>query len=346
MIEGISKILIAIHGLQTHFHASRGLFRRTQAYARAVDDIDLNLFSGETLGLVGESGCGKSTLARTLIRLEQATGGQVLYYENGNQVDLLKLDHRSLKRIRRNIQMIFQDPSSSMNPHMTIFDTVAEPLVINRLARGKELRSRVNQLLEQVGISGSMALRYPNALSGGQCQRVVIARALALNPRVLIADEPVSALDISVQSQILNLLNALKSAHELTYLFISHNLDVVRHMSDRIAVMYLGRIVELGDCEDVYHRPRHPYTESLLSSIPRPGKLLRNKTRRIVLQGDVPDPAHPPAGCRFHPRCRYATDRCKSEDPHLEFVGPTHSVACHYSEGMNLQGAISDHGKS
>ncbi|MCC6733042.1 MAG: ATP-binding cassette domain-containing protein [Candidatus Omnitrophica bacterium] len=342
----MSKTLIAIHGLQTHFHVKRGFFRRTQANVMAVDDVDLSLFSGETLGLVGESGCGKSTLARTIIRLDQATGGQVLYHENGNQVDLLKLDRRSLKHFRRNIQMVFQDPSSSMNPQMTNFDIVAEPLVINRLARGKELKYRVNQLFEQVGISASIALRYPNALSGGQRQRVVIARALALNPRVLIADEPVSALDISVQSQILNLLNSLKSDHGLTYLFISHNLNVVRHMSDRIAVMYLGRIVELGDCEDVYYRPRHPYTESLLSSIPHPKKLTKRSDHRIVLQGDVPDPAHPPSGCRFHPRCIYATDKCKFDDPHLVSAGPSHSAACHYTNSLSLRGADRDHASS
>ncbi|MCB2153814.1 ATP-binding cassette domain-containing protein [bacterium] len=331
------KVVLETRDLKTLFPIRRGLFRRTVGHIHAVDGVSLKLHEGETLGLVGESGCGKSTFVQTVLRLIEPTEGEILVRANGTLGSILPLGQDEMKHVRRQLQIIFQDPSSSMNPRMSVGEIVAEPLVIHNELRGQALKERVAELLETVGLNPLQARRFPHSFSGGQKQRIGIARALALNPRIVIADEPVSALDVSVQSQILNLLKELKRKHNLTYLFIAHNLDVVKYMSDRVAVMYLGRIVELAKSERIYLNPQHPYTESLLSAIPvsHPDARLE---RPDHLQGDVPDPAAPPSGCPFHTRCAYAREKCSSEVPPLREVTPNHMAACHFSEELELQG--------
>ncbi len=321
--------LLTVKNLKKHFPIRKGFFNRQVGAVRALDGVDLNIVAGETLGLVGESGCGKSTLGRVLLRLLPATEGEVIF----DDTNVLTCDGATMKKLRRNFQLVFQNPYASLDPRMTVAQIVAEPLEVHNIAHGAELRAKVLALLELVGLSPEMADRYPHEFSGGQRQRIGIARALALRPRLIVADEPVSALDVSVQAQILNLLIDLKKEFQLTYLFIAHNLDVVRYISDRIAVMYLGKIVEHGKCEEVYKQPLHPYSQALISAAPIPDPNFDRKSR-ILLQGDLPSPANPPSGCSFHTRCPIAQERCKLETPLLREITPAHFSACHYAETL------------
>jgi peptide/nickel transport system ATP-binding protein len=328
--------LLEVRGLTKHFPIQRGLLRRTVGYVRAVDGVDFSIARGETLGLVGESGSGKTTVGRCLLRVVEPTRGSITFDDNGTPVVLGDLSGPALKAFRRNLQMIFQDPYSSLNPRMTVMEIVGEPLLVNGLARGSELQDRVTDALVAVGLKPEHLRRYPHSFSGGQRQRVGIARALVLNPRLIVADEPVSALDVSVQAQIVNLLQDLQDEHHLTYLFISHDMGVVRHICDRVAVLYAGRIVEIGATEAVLGNPKHPYTEVLLSAVPRPDPHYHAK--RIVMDGEAPDPAHLPAGCAFHNRCQYAQARCSAEPPSLREVAPDRLVRCHFAETLTLGG--------
>jgi peptide/nickel transport system ATP-binding protein len=339
--EQLGKPLLEVKNLRTHFPVTRGVMRRTVGYVKAVDDVTFTINEGETLGLVGESGCGKTTVGRSLLRVYRPTSGQILYKRvDDTTVDLMTLADRELKPYRREIRMIFQDPQSSLNPRLPVLDIIGEPLKVNRIATGKELEDRVAELLEKVGLRPEYMRRYPHAFSGGERQRIGIARALALDPRLIVADEPVSALDVSVQAQTVNLLQDLQREFHLTYLFVAHDLSVVEHLSDRVAVMYVGRIVELAPTDALYSNPRHPYTEALLSAVPKPDPRTRGKGKRIRLGGEVADPAAPPAGCYFHPRCPYSDgDRCIHNEPPLREIAPGHKVACHYSEELGLRGA-------
>lgn len=337
-MKGHSTIL-EVENLKTYFPITRGFFSRVAGYIKAVDGVSFSLRKGETLGLVGESGCGKSTVARTIIRLLKPTGGSIRYCKGDRTVDIAQLnDRREMKELRKDIQIVFQDPHSSLDSRMTVRDIIAEPLKIHRIGDHKTQTERVIELLERVGLNDYHANRYPHEFSGGQRQRIGIARALALDSKVIICDEPVSALDVSVQAQIINLLRDLQKELGLTYLFIAHDLSVVEHVSNRVAVMYVGRIVELADSHKLYGHPRHPYTEALLQAIPIANPRSR-KTRR-PLGGGVPDPASPPSGCRFHPRCPYARDICSREEPALKGLqsDPDHLVACHYAEDLLLSG--------
>lgn len=316
--------LIAVEGLKKHFPIRRGLFRRSADAIKAVDGVSLTVRRGETLGLVGESGCGKSTLGRCLLRLEEPTEGTILF--DGH--DLLSQDKRAMRHLRRDMQIIFQDPYSSLNPRKTVGTIIGEAFRIHGLHKGDERRQKIQELLALVGLRPEHIDRYPHEFSGGQRQRIGIARALALNPKLIVADEAVSALDVSIQAQILNLLVSLQKRLGLTYIFISHNLGVVRHVSDRVGVMYLGRIVELAPTRDLYAAPLHPYTEALLSAVPRPS--VKGRAKRIILSGDPPSPLRPPSGCAFHPRCRYRQDVCTNETPVLTEFAPGRSVACHF----------------
>jgi oligopeptide transport system ATP-binding protein len=317
------EILLEVRNLRKYYPVTKGfIFQRQVGAVKAVDDISFFIRKGETLGLVGESGCGKTTTGRVILRLQEPTQGEALFEGR----DIFKLHKEELRRLRRDMQIIFQDPYSSLNPRMTIGDIIGEPLEIHNLARGKEKVRRVQELLEVVGLSPYHANRYPHEFSGGQRQRIGIARALAVNPKLIIADEPVSALDVSIQAQVLNLLEELQKEFGLTYLFIAHDLSVVKHISDRIAVMYLGKIVELAETEELFINPQHPYTEALLSAVPIPNPEMRRE--RIILPGDVPSPINPPAGCRFHTRCLYAQASCRVDPPPFDDVGGGHYVAC------------------
>jgi peptide/nickel transport system ATP-binding protein len=318
--------LLELQDVRMHFPVREGVFLRASRSCKAVDGVSLTLRAGETVGLVGESGCGKSTLGKCIVRLHRPTAGRILF----EGTDLAPLPPRALKPHRRHLQMVFQDPVESLNARHTVGEIVREPLDIHRLGTAAERRTRVLALLDKVGLPAGAADRYPFEFSGGQRQRIGIARALALNPRLLVCDEPVSALDVSIQSQVLNLLLDLQRELGLSYLFIAHNLAVVKHVSDRVAIMYLGRIVELAAADDIYRQPLHPYTRALLSAIPRP--VPSGRRERIVLQGDVPSPIDPPTGCAFHPRCPFATDRCRAETPLLRPAPNSsgHQVACHY----------------
>ncbi|MEN3010787.1 MAG: dipeptide ABC transporter ATP-binding protein [Candidatus Bipolaricaulaceae bacterium] len=331
-------ILLRVNRLKKYFPVRRGVFRRIVGWVKAVDEVDFFIREGETLGLVGESGCGKTTCARTILRLIEPTSGEVWFRSKqlGREVDVVHADKRTMKLLRREMQIIFQDPYSSLNPRMTVGDIIGEPLVVHRVAKGKELRARVAELLEAVGLKPEHMRRYPHEFSGGQRQRIGIARALALNPQLIVCDEPVSALDVSIQAQILNLLEDLQEQFGLTYLFVAHDLSVVKHISDRVAVMYLGKIVELAETEELFLRPRHPYTEALLSAVPVPDP--DYQAERIILQGDVPSPVNPPKGCRFHPRCSYAKEICSRAAPELVDLGGEHYAACHFARELTLRG--------
>ncbi len=331
------EILLEVKNLKKHFPIKGGLMRRVIGEVKAVDGVNFFIKKGETLGLVGESGCGKSTTGRAILRLHEPTDGEIIFHDPKlGKVHIEDLSAKDLKRVRPNMQIIFQDPFSSLDPRMTVGRIVAEPLVINNVVKGRALRDRVAELLTVVGLRPEHATRYPHAFSGGQRQRIGIARALALNPELVICDEPVSALDVSVQAQVLNLLEDLQEQFNLTYLFVAHDLSVVEHISDRVAVMYVGYLVEMADTEDLYYNPQHPYTEALLAAIPKPDP--RNRHRPVRLPGDVPSPANPPTGCYFHPRCPYAQDVCVTERPPLREVVPNHWAACHFSEELNLKG--------
>jgi oligopeptide/dipeptide ABC transporter ATP-binding protein len=321
----LTEPLLEVADLKTYFPIRRGILSRVVGHVRAVDGVSFSIARGETLGLVGESGCGKTTTGRSLLRLIEPTAGSVRF--DGR--DVLNTGRNDLRRLRRNMQIVFQDPFGSLNPRMTVRSIVAEGLAIHRIGKRSERREKVSEVLRQVGLDPSHADRYPHEFSGGQRQRICIARALALNPQFLVLDEPISALDVSIQSQIINLLIDLKRKYELTYLFISHDLSVVEFISDRVAVMYLGEIVEQADSEELYRNPLHPYTHALLSSVPSLDPA--SKRHRIVLPGDVPSPSNPPAGCRFHPRCPLAMDVCRREPPReLDLDG--HKVRCHAVE--------------
>ena len=329
-------VLLEVKNLKKHFPIQRGFFRRVVGQVRAVDGISFFIREGETLGLVGESGCGKTTAGRCILRAYEPTAGEILFRCNGDLVNILELSKKEIQSIRREMQIIFQDPFSSLNPRMTVMDIISEPLVVNGAPKGAALKSQVRELLEAVGLRAQHMNRYPYAFSGGQRQRIGIARALALRPRLIVADEPVSALDVSIQAQTLNLLEDLQEDFGLTYLFIAHDLSVVEHISDRVAVMYLGNIVELAQADELYCNPLHPYTEALLSAVPRTDP--DYVTQRIVLPGDVPSPADPPPGCKFHPRCRYAREVCWTEIPEWREFSADHWVACHLADELSLIG--------
>jgi peptide/nickel transport system ATP-binding protein len=329
--------LVEVKNLKKYFPIERGLMRKTVGFVKAVDDISLEIHRNETLGLVGESGSGKTTLGRCILRAIEPTSGQILYYpEKGDPLDVLALNKQELNQARRKMQMIFQNPYSSLDPRKTVLQIVGEPLALHHIASGDALVERVKELMNMVGLEIKHMNRYPHAFSGGQRQRIGVARALALNPEFIVADEPVSALDVSIQAQILNLLADLKTELNLSFLFISHGLSVVKHISDRVAVMYVGKMVELADVSELFSHPLHPYTESLLSAIPKPDPEI--KMKRIILQGDVASPSNPPSGCYFHPRCRFATDICKQETPVWQEQSPRHFVACHRAGELSLAG--------
>jgi peptide/nickel transport system ATP-binding protein len=330
-------MLLEIKHLCKYFPIRRGLLQRVIGDVRAVDDVSFHILEGETLGLVGESGCGKTTTGRCILRGIEPTAGEILYMRApGDVVDVAKLDKATLAPLRRNLQMIFQDPYSSLNPRWTLLEIVGEPLLVNNIARGKDLEDRVADLLKRVGLRPEYMRRYPHAFSGGERQRIGIARALATRPRLVVADEPVSALDVSVRAQTLNLLQDLQAEFQLTYLFVSHDLSVVEHICDRVAVMYVGKLVEMAETEELYLNPRHPYTEALMSAVPKSDPDM--KSDRITLEGEVPDPGNPPSGCYFHPRCRYVVARCKTEAPTLTEVSPGHFASCHRAHELHLRG--------
>jgi len=332
--------LMEVRDLKMHFPIQSGVLQRTVGHVRAVDGVSFDVRQGETFGLVGESGCGKTTTGRCLTRILEPTAGEVRYHQaDGKVVDLTHMRSRALKKFRRDIRMIFQDPFSSLNPRLTVLEIVGQCLSANGIAKGKAREERVAELLRQVGLRPEYMRRYPHAFSGGERQRIGIARAIALEPRLIVADEAVSALDVSVQAQTLNLLNDLKARLNLTYIFVAHDLSVVEYICDRIAVMYVGKLVELTDRERLYKRPRHPYTEALMSAVPLPDPNLRGTRSPIRLTGEVADPAKPPSGCYFHPRCRYATDLCRREAPPLQEVEPGHLSACHFARELDLRGA-------
>jgi len=338
--------LIEVRDLKMYFPITRGLFSRTVGYTKAVDDISFDIREGETLGLVGESGCGKTTVGRCIVRAYEPTAGEIRYRKaddkvsSSHAIDLAQLTGKSLFPYRREIRMIFQDPYSSLNPRMTVFENVTEALKNSRLVSRLEMEERAGELLKRVGLRPEYMVRYPHAFSGGERQRVVIARALVTNPRLIVADEAVSALDVSVRAQILNLMEELQADYKLTYLFISHDLSVIRHICDRVIVMYVGKIVEIAEGLDVYTEPKHPYTEALMSAVPISNPRQRKRSERIHLQGEVADPSNPPSGCYFHPRCQYAKDICAQQTPELQDMGNGHFAACHFADELELRGAV------
>lgn len=329
--------LLSLRDVKMHFPIRSGWFGRDVSYVKAVDGINLDVFHGETLGLVGESGCGKSTLGRCILRLYEPTAGRILWRgdtERGQSdaVDLVTLDRQQLRPYRRRLQMIFQDPFASLNPRMTVADIIAEPIRVHGLATGSAVEQRVRELMDTCGLNPRFLKRYPHEFSGGQRQRIGIARALAAEPRLIVCDEPISALDVSIQAQIMNLMDELQKELGLTYVFIAHDLSAVRHISDRIAVMYLGRLVEVADAEQLYADPRHPYTQALISAVPIPDPEIESTRQRIVLQGDVPSPRNPPSGCRFHTRCGHCFDRCSAEEPGGWMNGHGNVAWCHLED--------------
>ncbi|WP_367184965.1 ABC transporter ATP-binding protein [Nitratireductor sp.] len=335
--------MLEVRNLEKHFPVRRGILRRTQGYVKAVDGVSLTLDRGETLGLVGESGCGKTTAGRSILRLISPSRGDILFSsrslsgegEETRRVNVATVSREELRQLRRDMQIIFQDPYSSLDPRMSVADLVGEPLYVHGIAKGAELRDRVEQLLVAVGLNADHMQRYSHEFSGGQRQRIGIARALALRPQMIVADEPISALDVSIQAQVVTLLQDLQEEFDLTYLIVTHDLTVVRYLCDRVAVMYLGQIVEIATAEALFADPLHPYTEALLSAVPLPDPAMR--IEQIVLEGDVPSPLNPPSGCRFHPRCRYAQDICKKEVPEFRDMSEGRSVACHFADTLDLR---------
>lgn len=334
------RLLLEVKELKKYFPIQRGFLRKTVGHVKAVDGINFYIKEGETLGLVGESGCGKTTTGRCLPRVIEPTDGDILFrdQETGEMLNVRELEAEGLRKARQQIQIIYQDPYSSLNPRMTLLQIVGEPLIINQGLHGSALEDRVAELLRSVGLRPEYMRRYPHAFSGGQRQRIGIARSLALSPRFVVCDEPVSALDVSVQAQILNLLEDLRTQLGLTYLFVAHDLSVVKHISDRVAVMYVGKIVETAQTEELYESPKHPYTEALMSAVPRPDPKAARTKQRIVLEGEVANPANPPSGCYFHPRCRYAKPICAEETPTLREISKNHFVSCHFADQLSLAG--------
>ncbi len=319
--------LLIVRNLKKYFPIRRGVFQRKVGDVKAVDGVSFTIKKGETLGLVGESGCGKSTTGKTILQLDRPTSGEVIFGDR----DLAKLKGEDLRHFRREMQIIFQDPYASLNPRMTVGEIIGEPLEVHGTAKGKDKEDRVKALLKEVGLNPSFTTRFPHEFSGGQRQRIGIARALALNPSFIVCDEPIAALDVSIQAQVVNLLEELQAKYGLTYLFIAHDLSMVRHISDRVAVMYLGRIVEIADWRMIYEDPKHPYTQALLSAIPIPDPVLEAKRQRTVLEGDVPSAANPPVGCNFNTRCPVRQERCFHDDPELRELAPGHWAACHFA---------------
>jgi oligopeptide/dipeptide ABC transporter ATP-binding protein len=329
--------LLDVRNLKVHVPIRQGFFQRVSGQIKAVDGVSFGLKRREVLGLVGESGCGKTTTGRALLRLYDPTAGEIWYNrEGGERINVAAISQKEMKPLRREMRMIFQDPFSSLNPRLTVKDLIGEPLIIHKVARGRELEERVAALMNSVGLDPAYMGRYPHEFSGGQRQRIGLARTLSLGPKLIVADEPVSALDVSIQAQVLNLLQELKEELGLTLLFVAHDLSVVEHISDRIAVMYVGKIVELTEAETLLRHPMHPYTEALVSAVPPADPDIH--TKRIVLEGDVPSPATPPSGCVFHPRCRYAKERCAQDEPLLTEVEPGHFVSCHFAKDLSLAG--------
>ena len=335
-VAPVTEPLVTVEGLKMYFPVRRGVLQRRVGWVRAVDDVSFEIRLGETLGLVGESGCGKTTVGRAILQLYRPTAGSVRF----NGTELTTASGRRLRELRRDMQIVFQDPYASLNARLTVAAIVAEPLEIHGIGDGPARRKRVNELLEIVGLDASMAGRFPHEFSGGQRQRIGIARALALNPSFIVCDEPISALDVSIQAQVINLLQDLQAQLGLTYLFIAHDLSVVRHLSDRVAVMYLGKIVEVTTRELLYGRPLHPYTIALLSAVPIPDPPLERKRRRIILSGDIPSPVNPPSGCRFHTRCPFAQELCRQEEPPLVEAEAGHTVACHFWSEIQAAGGV------
>lgn len=319
----MGKVLLKVENLKKYFPIRHGIFARHIGDVKAVDDVSFELYEGETLGIVGESGCGKSTTGRAIMRLHEPTAGSITF----DGVELTALDAEAMRKARRDIQMVFQDPYASLNPRHTIGKILEEPLIVHSMGNAEERKKKVNEYLEIVGLSAYHARRYPHQFSGGQRQRIGIARALMTNPKLIIADEPVSALDVSIQAQVLNLMQKLQDDLQLTYIFIAHDLGVVRHISDRVGVMYLGKIVELANSESLYNEPLHPYTQALLSAVPIPDP--QYEREQLILKGDIPSPSNPPSGCTFHTRCSKAMEHCKTVVPNLKHVRSGHSVACH-----------------
>ncbi|MCP4395750.1 MAG: ATP-binding cassette domain-containing protein [bacterium] len=336
MENGTQKIL-EVGSIKKHFPIQKGFFQKKAGVVKAVDNVSLYVNEGETLGLVGESGCGKTTLGRCIVRIYDPTDGSITFrFSEGESIDITRLEQKRLRPLRKDIQMIFQDPYASLNPRMTILDIVGEPLIYHKIAQGKALEDRVKELMDIVGLEIKHIKRYPHAFSGGQRQRIGIARALATNPKFVVADEAVSALDVSIQAQILNLLQDLQEEFHLTYLFIAHDLSVIQHISDRVAVMYVGKMVEMAATDALFIKPKHPYTEALLSAIPLPDPEV--EMQRMTLPGEVANPANPPSGCYFHPRCVYAQGICHNETPRWEEVAPGHFAACHFAKKLDLKG--------
>ena len=332
------QVMLRVNNLKMHYPITQGLFARIKGYTKAADDVSFFIRNGETLGLVGESGCGKTTVGRCVVRAYLPTAGEILYRgADGTVTDLAKLHQgKELLPFRKDIRMIFQDPYASLNPRMNVFESITEVLKVNHMATPDEMRERVAYMLRRVGLRPEYMQRYPHAFSGGERQRISIARSLITNPRLVVCDEAVSALDVSIRAQILNLLEELQSDFKLTYLFISHDLGVIRHICDRVVVMYVGQVVEIAESMELFLNPRHPYTEALMSAVPVSNPRARNAGTRIRLEGEIADPSNPPSGCYFHPRCRYAKERCKSEKPELRNLGNEHYVACHFAEELTL----------
>ncbi|CAI6085585.1 ABC transporter ATP-binding protein [Cohnella sp. JJ-181] len=335
----MSRPILEVKGLKKNFQVKsrKALFAKPTS-VQVLNDISFELREGETLSIVGESGCGKTTLGRCIVRGMSASSGEVIYHAPGGEtVDYLKLNGAASKKFRKDIQMIFQDPYSSLSPRMSVFNIISEPLIANFKLSRREVEEKVSSIAMQTGLNVSYLRRYPHAFSGGQRQRIAIARALVTQPRLIVCDEAVSALDVSIQAQIINLLKDLQQEFKITYIFISHDLSIVENISDRVAVMHLGRVVELASVESMFRQPRHPYTEALLSAVPQPDPEL--KKNRIILEGEVPNPANPPSGCHFHPRCAYRTEKCVKESPALREIGNQHYAACHYAEELTLRSA-------